>query len=635
MNIEVTSVSKKAQNLSSTAASVFVITEEDIRRSGITVLPELLRLAPGVQVARLSSGAWAIGIRGFNDEYSNKLLVLVDGRSVYNVFYTGVYWDTLNIAIEDIERIEVIRGPGAAMWGTNAVNGVINIITKSAKSTKGAMIAGGIGSEVTSAETVRFGGAIAPGADYRFGGQNTQYDPFQILGSAGPSRGWINHSGDFRVDWDISPQDSLMATGGIYESSLGLVVPQATVSAPNAPPGDDRVNTAGGNVQARWQHIISDTSSIEVRFSYDRMRQADPQSTSTFDILDFAFQQHLRAGQRHDIIYGFSFRDDSFHVIPTPALSTNPLHDLRAEVALFAEDEISLIPNRLHFIAGAQFSHIENLGNAIQPTGRFLWTPTATLSSWIAVSRAVRTPSLIETGLDLVESPVAVPSASPTTPPLLGVVEVFGNPSQRSETVLAYEAGQRVQASKSISFDLSSFYNVYQHLSSFSVGAPLLQFSSGTPYLEIPTFAGNQRHGESYGTEIAINWTVTSRWRLIGGYDWLRVETRSYPGDISVDQLRTSSATPHHQWQVRSYFDLSRTVQIDTALYYDAAMLQTGIPQHLRGDLHIAWRPLPKIEFSAGVQDAFEANHLEYESTRFNQITQVPRNIYARAVWRF
>src|ERR1700691_3192805 len=205
MNIEVTSVSKKAQRLSATAASVFVISAEDIRRSGITVIPELLRLAPGVQVARLSSGSWAIGIRGFNDEYSNKLLVLVDGRSVYNQFYACVFWDTLNLAVEDIERIEVIRGPGAAMWGTNAVNGVINIITKSAQATQGGMVAGVGGSETMSAGSVRYGGEASPGAFYRIGAQNTDYDPFPILSSTSPSQGWVSRSADFRVDWDISP----------------------------------------------------------------------------------------------------------------------------------------------------------------------------------------------------------------------------------------------------------------------------------------------------------------------------------------------------------------------------------------------------------------------------------------------
>jgi iron complex outermembrane receptor protein len=634
MNIEVTSVSKKAQSLSSTAASVFVITSEDIRRSGITILPELLRLAPGVQVARLSSGSWAVGIRGFNDEYSNKLLVLVDGRSVYNVFYTGVYWDTLNISVDDIERIEVMRGPGAAMWGTNAVNGVINIITKSTKTTQGGLVIGS-GSPSTSGEMVRYGGEFTPGADYRIGVQNTQVDPLQVLNSIVPSRGWINRSANFRADWDITPRDSLMVSGDVYQSNLGVVVPDGTVASPNAAPGDDRINTNGGNVVARWQHVVSETSGIEVRFSYDQSLRDDPQATTGFRTMDYGFQQHVHAGKRHDIIYGLNYRETSYHTTPTPILSTTPLRDGRVEIALFAEDEIALIPEKLHFIAGAQVSHVESIGYVIQPTARLLWTPTRILSSWVAISKAERTTSLVETGLSLYESAIEVPSPAPGIPSLVAIPHVLGNPEARSETVVAYEAGQRVQASKALSFDLSSFYNIYQHLSSYTTGVPQLLFSSGVPYLEIPITAGNDRHGESYGAELASSWSVNSRWRLTGGYSWLRVETRSDPGDVSVDALRTSSATPHHQWDLRSNFDLTRKIQLDASLYYTAAMLQTGIPQHLRGDLHIGWRVAPKVELSAGVQDAFEARHLEYESTRFNQISEVPRNIYGRLTWRF
>jgi iron complex outermembrane recepter protein len=635
MDIEVTSASKKVQRLGSTAASMFVISAEDIRRSGISILPELLRLAPGVQVARLSSGSWAIGIRGFNDEYSNKLLVLVDGRSVYNEFYACVFWDTLNLAVDDIERIEVIRGPGAAMWGTNAVNGVINIITKSAQATQGGMVAGVGGSETMSAGSVRYGGEASPGAFYRIGAQNTDYDPFQILSSTSPSRGWVSRSADFRLDWDISPKDSLLVSGGLYDSSLGLLVPAGTIASPDAPPADDRISTDGGNVLARWQHIISETSSIEVRFSFEYMLRDDPQATGEFKTYDYGFQHHLHAGARNDVIYGFTFRDASFQSTPGAALRFNPPRDDHDEVALFAQDEIALIPNKLTFIVGAQASHIESIGYALEPTGRLLWTPVQTLSYWIAVSRAVRTPSLIDQGLDLYEAPIAIPSGSPSIPSLLGVVNALGNPQARSETVLAYEAGQRVQAAKQLSFDASMFYNVYQHLMSATQGVPVLAFASGLPYLEIPVVTGNGRYGESYGAELATTWNATDRWRLTGGYNWLRVETHPYAGDTGPDEFRTSSATPHHQWEVRSNFDLTRTIQIDTALYYTAAMLETGIPQHLRGDLRIGWRPKPKIEFSLGVQDAFEANHVEYESTRFNQTSEVPRNFYGKFTWRF
>jgi iron complex outermembrane receptor protein len=635
MNIEVTSASKKAQRLGSTAASVYVISAEDIRRSGISILPELLRLAPGVQVARLSSGSWAIGIRGFNDEYSNKLLVLVDGRSVYNEFYAVTFWDTLNVPIDDIERIEVIRGPGAAMWGTNAVNGVINIITKSAQTTHGGLVTGGDGSEAMSTGSVRYGGEASPGAFYRIGAQNTDYEPFQILSSPSPSRGWVNRSADFRLDWDLSTTDSLLVSGGIYQSSLGTVVPVATIASPNAPPANDRIDTNGGNVLVRWQHVVSETSSIEVNFSAEHMLRNDPQATAAFNTFDAGFQQHVRAGSRHDVIYGVTLRDVTLQTTPTPALRFTPANDRHYEIALFAQDEIALVPNKLSFIAGVQASEIESLGYAIQPTGRLLWTPSASLSTWIAVSRANRTPSLYDRGLDYYEAPITIPSGSPYVPSFLGIVNVMGNPTNRSETVLAYEAGQRVQASKKISFDVSTFYNVYQHLVSATQGVPVLSFASAIPYLVIPVYTGNERHGESYGAELATTWNVTSWWRLTGGYNWLRVETQAYAGDINLDETRTSSATPHNQWQVRSNFDLTRTVQIDTAFYYTAAMLATGIPQHLRGDLRIGWQPIPKIEFSIGVQDAFEANHLEYESTRFDQTSEVPRNFYGKATWRF
>jgi iron complex outermembrane receptor protein len=238
-------------------------------------------------------------------------------------------------------------------------------------------------------------------------------------------------------------------------------------------------------------------------------------------------------------------------------------------------------------------------------------------------------------GLNYYEQPITEPSGNPLIPYLLAVPHVVGNPAIRSETVLAFEAGQRMQASKHISIDVSTFYNVYQHLTTSTAGIPILLSSSGMPYLEIPIATTNQRHGESYGSELSATWNPSSRWRLIGGYGWLRVETRDYAGDTGIDQLRTSSATPHHQWEARSYFDLTRTIQIDTAIYYTAAMLQTGIPQHLRGDQRLGWRPSPRFELSIGVQDAFESRHLEYESTRFNQISEIPRNFYGKGTWRF
>jgi iron complex outermembrane receptor protein len=413
------------------------------------------------------------------------------------------------------------------------------------------------------------------------------------------------------------------------------MVPSETVVSPNAPPANDSIGSNGENILARWQHIVSETSSLEVSLSGEHMWRNDPQARGIFNSMNAGFQHHLRVGSRHDVIYGFTARDVSYQTTPGAVLRFIPASDNHDEEALFAQDEIALVPDKLRFIAGVQASHIESIGRAIQPTGRLLWTPSKSLSSWIAVSRAVRTPSLYDRGVDYYFPPVVVPSGSPTVPSLLGVVNFTGNPSNRTETVLAYEAGQRVQATRQISFDVSTFYNVYQHLVSATTGTPILAFASGVPYLEIPVSTGNQRHGESYGAELATTWNPASRWRLTGGYNWLRVETQAYAGDINADTLRTSQATPHHQWQVRSNLDLTRTIQIDSALYYTAAMVGTNIPQHLRGDLRIGWRPKPKVELSIGVQDAFEANHVEYESTRFNQMSEVPRNFYGRLTWRF
>ncbi len=582
----------------------------------------------------MSSGEWAIGIRGFNDEFSNKLLVLVDGRSVYNEFYTGVFWDTLNLSVDDIERIEVIRGPGAAMWGTNAVNGVVNIITKSAKSTKGALVSGSAGSGSIGDATLRYG-SEGSGAAFRVTARDTSVEPFSLFGGSGPSRGWMNRNANFRLDWDLSASDSLQVSGGMYRSGVGLLVPNGTIASPSAPPADDQVVSSGGNVLARWRHIFSETDSIDVRFSYQHAFRNDPQTGADVNTLDYGFEQHKRLGSRQEAIWGLTFREDGLLSTPTPALRLNPLTDHRDVIALFAQDEIALIPDKLQFIAGAQVSHTENIGYAIQPTARILWTPTTTLSTWIAASRAERTPSLDDRGLDYYETPTSVPSGSPLVPPLWAVAHVTGNPAARFESVLAYEAGQRFQIDKKIYFDLSSFYNVYRHLISDTTGVPQLAFFSGMPYLLIPVTTGNDRHGESYGAEVAPTWSVTSRWRLTGGYSWLRVETRPYGGAVNLDQFRTNSATPHHQWELGSYWDVTPKVQIDCSLYYHAAMLQTGIPQHLRGDLRIGWRPTAALELSVGVQDAFQANHLEYESTRFNQVAEIPRNVYGKVTWRF
>jgi iron complex outermembrane receptor protein len=638
LNVTVTSVSKREQRLGKTAASVYVITAEDIRRSGLSLLPEILRLAPGVQVARSSSGSWAISIRGFNDDSANKLLVLVDGRSVYKELTAGVDWDTQTIPTGDIERIEVIRGPGAAMWGTNAVNGVINIITTSAETSQGGLVTAEGGSAPELGVRVRYGGQIGSNAYYRVGVQGSDAAAFTSTDGQKPPHGWTNLGANFRLDWDASPRDSILLSGNVFHSEVGHQYPTQPANNPFPALLDAPATSTGGSFLGRWEHRFSEQSDATGQISWERSTTADPLVSRGDDILTLDFQNHTTAGERQELTWGLNFRD-ALYTFPDPTVRPPPFlySALRipnvndAVFAVFGEDQIALVQEKLEFIAAVQVSHNSFSGLEVQPTARLLWTPTTNLSSWLAVSRAVRTPSIYERSFD------SIVTATPIEPPLFGLVHLTGDPNLRTETVVAYEAGQRLQIGPRFSLDASAFYNVYQHLASVTTGTPVFLPASGQlpPYLEIPTVFGNRRYGESYGGEASATFKASRRWKLASGYSMVLIHTRSYPGIFSDDSLRTAGGSPEHEFQVHSYLDLTSKIQLDSGVYFYGAMPALGVPRHLRADVRLGWRPSEKWEFSAGVQDALDPNHLEYISSRFSQLVEVPRNVYGKATWRF
>jgi iron complex outermembrane receptor protein len=298
---------------------------------------------------------------------------------------------------------------------------------------------------------------------------------------------------------------------------------------------------------------------------------------------------------------------------------------------VFGEDQITLVPDKLQFIAGVHVGHNGFTGFEVQPTGRLLWTPNNQVSTWLAVSRAVRTPSVVDRLFD------GIVAESEVAPQLFALVHLMGDPDFRSETVVAYEAGQRVQIGRRVSLDASVFYNAYQHLASLTTGAPVLIPGTGMlpPYLEIPTMSGNGRYGDSYGGEVSAAWSVNDRWRLTAGASTILIHTNPYPGTINTDTFRAEDASPKHEFQVHSFFNLTRKIEFDPGIYYYSAMPVLGVPQHVRGDVRLGWRPNEKLEFSVGVQDAFEANHVEFLSSRFPQLEEVPRNVYGKITWRF
>ena len=639
MNIQVTSVSKKGESLSKTAASVFVITAEDIRRSGLHSLPEVLRLAPGVQVARSSAGSWAVSIRGFNDEFSNKLLVLVDGRSIYSELFSGVFWDAHDMALDEIERIEVIRGPVAAMWGTNAVNGVIDIITKTTDATKGGAVTmeGGSAGEVRA--SARYGGEIGSDASYRVSVRASDTQQFNAVTPVAPSQGWTNSGADFRLDWKPTSVDTLMFTAEASNSSVGHQFGLVNLNNPLASPVDSKDTITGGDLLARWEHTISEQSSLEGQISWEDERISDPQAPISFHILDVEVKHHITLGSRNDVIWGVDGRFAAYQTQATPNFAFRPANTDKLNYSVFAEEHFAIVQDKLAVIAGVNMGHNSFTGFEIQPTARLLWTPHPRVATWVAVSRAVRTPSLYERDLDAINASIEV------RPGLFGFVQLTGNPAFRSEAVIAYEAGQRVEITKRLSLDASAYYNVYQRLGSQNIGNPTFIPPTATSpgYLEIPDIFGNDRHGETYGGELSATWTANQRWMLVGGYDTVFIHTRPYGNDRNADSLRTEQATPRDQFLVRSNLDLTRRLQLDTAVYFNGALLggrplqgaTLAIPMHFRGDVRLGWRLTDRVEISAGVQDAFGAQHLEFISSRFSQALLVPRNIYGAVRWQF
>ena len=627
LNTKVVSAGKKAESLKNTAASVFVITSEDIRRSGMHSLPEVLRLAPGVQVARTVSGNWSISIRGFNGDFANKLLVLVDGRIVYNDEWAGVFWDMEEMPLDDIERIEVVRGPAAALWGPNAVNGVINILTKRADETQGALITAEAGNRDANT-SARYGGAIGADATYRITARYGDADalPASLAGGFTPSHGWTSDSAGFRVDWNPSSSDALFFTGQAYHSSLGESGIFVTPQNPYPAAQDMLEDSLSGNLLGQWEHKFSDGSALQGRFTWDRVEHGVGELPMGYTALDGQLQYHFSLGERNDLVWGAEYRAQSYAASVTPGHFQRLAETTVNSTSSFLEDEITLAPDRLYVIAAVNGGEYRFAGFQIQPTGRLLWTPKKNLTSWAAVSRAVRTPSLIERGLDF--NFVAFPAGQGT----LGILSLMANPSAQPEAVVAFEAGQRIGVSRRISLDFSGFWNRYTHVlflsprASYFVPGPI-------PYLDVPIMFDNVYRAQSHGLEATATWNASARWRLFGGFSWLRVTLQPYPG--WPEPSYPINNAPQYQWEARSNLDLTRRLQLDTAFYYTGSIAEAAVPSHLRADLHLAWRPRKAVEFSAGIQDAFEPYHAELPSLYEYETLLVGRNVYGAITWKF
>ena len=644
LSMEVTSVSKKKQRLDETAAAVFVITQEDILRSGVTSIPEALRLAPGLQVARIDANKWAISSRGFNSQFANKLLVMIDGRTVYTPSFSGVYWDAQDTLLEDIDRIEVIRGPGATVWGANAVNGVINIITREAAQTEGGFLSLAAGNQEKALTGFRYGARIGDQGAARFYVKYADHDASWApsINSEGED-GWQSLRAGFRADGQLSQQDLWTVQGDIYDTDGDQLVmewkdpsvPENAVYAPfYALPGvKDSVESSGWNLMARWEHSASADSNTQLQVYLDHTDRSEIIIGQTHDTLDIDFQHQFRPLPAHDLIWGLGYRrirddfDNTFLGNMIPEKSTRNLY------SAFVQDEITLSPERWRLILGSKFEHNDYTGFEVQPSVRMLWTPDAHNTFWGAVSRAVRTPSRLERGSSMVSFIV------PPIPPYLPqptVLHSLGNENFDSEKMLAYELGYRTHPRENISLDLALFYNDYDDLQSFESVQPQNLLSDVT--------FDNRLSSNSYGLELVLDWWALDWWRLQTSYSYLHVSVSLDKNSNDPDNNNTlyEESSPDHQFTIRSMMDLRDDLALDMWVSYVDELRRTAysltdssVPAYTSFNARLAWTPVRNIELSLAGQNLFDDHHPEFVGENFLTPTEVERSWHVQLRWDF
>ena len=617
MNVQVTSVSRHPEKLIEAASAIQVITQDDIRRSGATSIPEALRLADNLQVAQKNSHDWAITARGFNTDLGNKLLVMIDGRTVYTPLYSGVFWDAQDYLLADIDRIEVISGPGGALWGANAVNGVINIITKSAADTQGVYAEGGGGTQPRGLGALRYGGSM--GADTQFRVYAKYFDRGdEVLANGNPEPdAWRQGRAGFRVDSQVASRDRLTLQGDYYD-------------------GHENVQTggtgdaSGQNLLGRWTRTLSDESDLTLQTYIDQTHLTDPIPSLTagavpltppgvlYDDLttyDVDFQHRFPIGARNHVVWGLGYRLTHDAVIDAPGIGFLPSVLRQNLYSAFVQDEITLRKN-LAFTLGTKLEHNDYTGFEFEPDARLSWTLSSTQALWAAISRAVRTPSRIDHDL------------SEGTPPYFVVLK--GGSTFESETLLAYELGYRAQLTSKVSTSVSSFYNQYDHVRSTSI----------TPTTLLPFFFANNLEGHTYGLEFSADYQVSEAWSLHAGYTLLKEHLNVVPGQFDLSNALNETADPAHQLSIRSSVTLPWRMElaaglrwVDT-LHNNAGPTPGTVPSYFELESRLAWHANDRLELSLVGQNLLHNRHPEYGFPDASR-PEIERSVYGKFAWRY
>jgi iron complex outermembrane receptor protein len=630
LKLEITSVSRRAQSMNDAASAVYVVTAEDIRRSGAMSVPEALRMVPGVQVAQVDANKWAISIRGFNSRFNDKLLVMIDGRSVYTPTFSGVYWEAQDLLVEDIERIEVIRGPGGTMWGSNAVSGVINILTKQPQETQGGLMSSWGGTRETGA-ALRYGGKVNDELFYRFQGKLRRGFASPESSGSKPDDAWRGVQGGFRFDWQPKRGDRFGFSGGSNDGRAAGSVAAPSLAFPYQEIRQDDASFNESFLLGKWSRDITSDVRTSLRTYYSFSDRADTLfARQRISALDFDYQAEVASLRHHTIVSGVGYRSTWDDLHATDIARANPPDKQLNLFNIFLNDDISLIGDSLILTLGSKFEHNSYTGWETQPKGALLWHLTSRNALWASVSRAVRIPARVNREMDVSYQGLPGPGGGP------GLVVILGNPQFQSEELVAYEAGYRSRPSRTTSLDFTLFYNSYDRLTALMPEQPFFDPNRpGTPFV-IPMLLTNGVNRGAYGGEVAAAW----RWRegtiFHANYSYLGdafASNRSEAGLLNSEGHDLRS--PKHQLHVSWYQALSPKINLDSAYYYVAPLTAIGVPALNRVDFRLALRVLKAAEFSVGVQNLLDNQHPETVPLALETTTEVGRNVYGKVVWTF
>jgi len=626
MNIEVTSVSKKEQRLNATSAAIAVLTSEDLRRSGVTHFEDALRLIPGLVVAQMGSQNWAISVRGFNDMFANKLLVMIDGRSIYTPLFSGVFWDMQNPVLEDIDRIEVIRGPGASVWGANAVNGVINIISKSAKDTQGGMVSVAGGNMDPFIGSFRYGMELSDSAWLRISAKYNLQNETTLTNGQGAGDDAQSGQVGFRTDWESSDTVDWTLQGDVFLGEFNQIQYSPTNQPPYVANVPNRTKPVGANILGRWTKQLDADSQVSFQSYFDYTRRSNYYFEENLYTWDADLNYRVIVADRHDISVGVDGRVSTDDITAAQQLlSFSKDSETHYLASVYAQDDWSILPDELILTFGSKLQYNNYTGFEPQPTIRLAWTPNEHHTLWGAVSRATRTPSRAERSARILDSVMPPGVVHPILP---GYVTYLGNGDFGSEELTAYELGYRIQPNARLSFDLALFFQDYDNLRGFETGPPYPD--PDPPGIVVPIYATNDAGGYTYGAELAARWQATDWWQWRLSYTFLEMELE---GSSSAD---VSGKSPQNQFSVQSLVNLPFDVEFDSTVRYVGELPGINVPSYLTLDLRLGWRPVDNLEFSISGRNLIDSPHQEFAPSLLPfQAGLVQRSVVAGIRWDF